>query len=118
MQETKEMQVQPLEWDDSPGEDNPLQYFCLGNTMDRGAFRATVHRTLRIRHDRATKQQQQQSQILSFLLITVWWFRIQTTWVQIILTQLTVRSEIFLGKFLGLPGLCFLIVVVQSLSGV
>ena len=77
------MQVQPLEWDDSPGEDNPLQYFCLGNTMDRGVFRATVHRTLRIIHDRATQQQQQQSQILSFLLITVWWFRIQTTWVQI-----------------------------------
>ena len=31
----------------SPGEGNghPLQYFCLGNPMDRGARRATVHRT-------------------------------------------------------------------------
>ena len=30
----------------SPGEghDNPLQYFCLQNPMDRGAWRATVHR--------------------------------------------------------------------------
>ena len=29
----------------SPGEgdDNPLQYFCLGNPMDRGAGRAIVH---------------------------------------------------------------------------
>ena len=23
---------------------NPLQYSCLGNPMDRGAWRATVHR--------------------------------------------------------------------------
>ena len=30
----------------SPGEvnGNPLQYSCLGNPMDRGAWRATVHR--------------------------------------------------------------------------
>ena len=29
----------------SPGEGNgnPLQYFCLGNSMDRGAWWATVH---------------------------------------------------------------------------
>ena len=29
----------------SPGEgnDNPLQYSCLGNPMDRGAWQATVH---------------------------------------------------------------------------
>ena len=29
----------------SPGEgnDNPLQYSCLENPMDRGAWRATVH---------------------------------------------------------------------------
>ena len=25
------------------GNDNPLQYSCLGNTMDRGAWWATVH---------------------------------------------------------------------------
>ena len=23
---------------------NPLQYFCLGNPMDRGAWQATVHK--------------------------------------------------------------------------
>ena len=30
----------------SPGEGhgNPLQYFCLENPLDRGAWRATVHR--------------------------------------------------------------------------
>ena len=29
----------------SPGEENgnPLQYSCLGNSMDRGPLRATVH---------------------------------------------------------------------------
>ena len=25
------------------GNDNPLKYSCLGNSMDRGAWRATVH---------------------------------------------------------------------------
>ena len=25
------------------GHDNPLQYFCLQNPIDRGAWRATVH---------------------------------------------------------------------------
>ena len=33
------------EWGISPGEanGNPLQYSCLENSMDRGAWRATVH---------------------------------------------------------------------------
>ena len=32
-------------WGRSPreGNGNPLQYSCLGNPMDRGAWRATVH---------------------------------------------------------------------------
>ena len=25
------------------GEGNPLQYYCLGNPMDRGAWQATIH---------------------------------------------------------------------------
>ena len=35
----------------SPGEGNgsPLQYSCLGNPMDRGAWQATVHGSQRIR---------------------------------------------------------------------
>ena len=39
-----ETQVPSLGWEDSPGEGkgNPLQYFCLENPMDRGAWRATT----------------------------------------------------------------------------
>ena len=32
------------------GNGNPLQYSCLENSMDRGAWRATVHRSQRVRH--------------------------------------------------------------------
>ena len=41
----------------SPGEGNgnPLQYSCLGNPMDRGAWQATVYGIARVRHDLATK---------------------------------------------------------------
>ena len=39
------------------GNDNPLQYSCLGNSMDRGAQRATVHGVTRVQHDLETKQQ-------------------------------------------------------------
>ena len=44
----------------SPGEGNgnPLQYSCLENPMDRGAWWATVQGSQRVRHDLATKQQQ------------------------------------------------------------
>jgi len=39
------MRVQSLGQEDSPeeGNGNPLQYSCLGNPMDRGAWWATVH---------------------------------------------------------------------------
>ena len=36
------------------GNGNPLQYSCLGNPLDRGAWRATVHRVARDRHNLAT----------------------------------------------------------------
>ena len=38
-------QVRLLGWEDSPeeGNDKPLQYSCLGNLMDRGAWQVTVH---------------------------------------------------------------------------
>ena len=40
-----------------PGErnDNPLQYSCLENSMDKGAWRATVHGIPRVRHALVTK---------------------------------------------------------------
>ena len=33
------------------GNDNPLQYSCLENPMDRGAWEATVHGIVRVGHD-------------------------------------------------------------------
>ena len=41
----------------SPGEGNgnPLQYSCLQNPMDRGAWRATVHGVTRVGRDLAIK---------------------------------------------------------------
>ena len=41
----------------SPGEGNgnPLQYSCLENPMNRGAWWATVHGVARVRHDLVTR---------------------------------------------------------------
>ena len=41
----------------SPEEENgnSLQYSCLENLMDRGAWQATVHGVARVRNDLATK---------------------------------------------------------------
>ena len=33
------------------GNGNPLQYSCLQNPMDRAAWRATVQRSQRVRHN-------------------------------------------------------------------
>ena len=43
----------------SPGEGNgnPLQYSCLENPKDRGAWWATVHWVARVGHDLGTKEQ-------------------------------------------------------------
>ena len=42
----QEREVQSLGWSDSLGgrNGNPLQYSCLGNPMDRGAWWASAHR--------------------------------------------------------------------------
>ena len=42
-----------LGWDDPPAEGNstPLQYSCLENPMDRGAWQATIHGVTRVKHD-------------------------------------------------------------------
>ena len=52
----------------SPGEGNAnlLQYSCLGNPIDRGAWQATVHEAAK-ESDRAEQQQQQ-----SLTLTLVW----------------------------------------------
>ena len=46
MHEMQEAHVQSLGWEDHPGggHGNPLQDPCLENTMDRGDWRAIVHR--------------------------------------------------------------------------
>jgi len=46
----------------SPGEGNgnPLQYSCLENPMDRGAWQATVHGVTRVRHNLATKEKERE----------------------------------------------------------
>ena len=36
------------------GHDKPLQYSCLENPMDKGAWRATVHRTAELDRTKAT----------------------------------------------------------------
>ena len=43
-----------------PGERSgtPLQYSCLENPMDRGAWQATVHGVTKSQHDSVTKQLQ------------------------------------------------------------
>ena len=35
--------------------ENPLQYSCLENPMDGGAWKATLHGIARVRHDLVTK---------------------------------------------------------------
>ena len=44
------------------GNGNPLQYSCLGNPMNRGAWQAAVHGLARVRHE-VTKQQPQAEEV-------------------------------------------------------
>ena len=44
-----------------------LQYSCLENPMDRGAWQATVYGAARVRHDRATKYAQYYQWLFSSL---------------------------------------------------
>ena len=46
---------QPVLANTGEGNRNPLQYSCLGNPMDRGAWQATAHEVSRVRHDLATR---------------------------------------------------------------
>ena len=50
----------------TPGEGNgnPLQYSCLENPMDKGAWQATVHEVARVRHDLATKDRERERSII------------------------------------------------------
>ena len=61
-------QVWSLGWKDSPRKrnGNPLQYSCLENPMDRGAWRAIVQGLQRVRHNWATN-----TTIVLYLILTV-----------------------------------------------
>ena len=50
-------QVQYLCQADPMEKEIALQYSCLGNPMDRGAWQTTVHGAARVRHNLETKQQ-------------------------------------------------------------
>ena len=43
------------EWSPGEGNENPLQYSCLENPMDREVWQATVHGFTGVRHDLATR---------------------------------------------------------------
>ena len=43
--------VPGLGWSPGKGNGNPLQYSCLDNCMDRGSWRAAIHRVTRVRHN-------------------------------------------------------------------
>ena len=46
------------------GNGNPLQYSCLGNPMERGAWWATIHGVTRVGHDFVTKGLGRASKVL------------------------------------------------------
>ena len=47
------------------GNGNPLQYSCLENPMDSGAWQATVHRVARVGHDLETREREREREILT-----------------------------------------------------
>ena len=71
MPAVQETWVQFLVWKDplEKGNVNPLQYSCLKNPMDRGAWQATVHGAIRVRHDLVTKPSPSSSEILVHMLL-------------------------------------------------
>ena len=50
------------------GNSNPLQYCCLENPMDRGAWQATVHGVARVGHDLVTKSPPPHGVVTRFLI--------------------------------------------------
>ena len=46
---------------------NPLQYSCLGNPKDRGAWWATVHGVVRVGHDLVTQLQLLQLSLINYM---------------------------------------------------
>ena len=59
MQETafqcRRLRFDPWVWNIPEENGNPIQYSCLENLMDRGAWQATVHGVVRVGHNLLTK---------------------------------------------------------------
>ena len=51
------------------GNDNPLQYACLENPLDRGAWKAIVHGVSSVRHDLATEEREREIPKENLLLL-------------------------------------------------
>ena len=108
----------------SPGvrNGNLLQYSCLENLMDRGAWRATVHGSRKVRHDWVTEHTRTHL-IVTFVLTAVqystsWLFIIRPTlfcqpfrWVSIFphcrVAVDIVHQGLWLGVKIPFPGLDF-----------
>ena len=58
------------------GNGNPLQYSCLENPMDRGAWQAIVHGVTRVRHGLVTKAPRAHT----FLIKVRWDLHHRNTW--------------------------------------
>ena len=52
------------------GNGNPILYFCLENSLDRGAWRATVHEIERAGHNLATKPPPTPQVLFNVLLLS------------------------------------------------
>ena len=63
-----------LEKSPGDGNGNPLQYSCLENLTDRGAWQATVHGVARVRHNLVTKPPKEERNASSSLKISEYIF--------------------------------------------
>ena len=81
MQEMQETRVQSLGQEDQPGDgnNNLLQYTCLENSMDRGAWWATVHG---VRAESGTTERQTLLLLLEYLYSASSKARLGSLWFQ------------------------------------
>ena len=54
------------------GNGNPLQYSCLGNSMDRGAWHATIHGVARVGQDLEVETPPILSNIVHVVATSLW----------------------------------------------
>ena len=74
------------------GDGSPLQYSCLENPMDRGAWRATVHGVTRVTHDLASKPPPYIVCWISYVRALTWLFN---------LNQVFILYQVFTQPYVG-----------------